>query len=384
MSTQTPTEAIEKAQRLAADFATRAAIHDRDASFPFENFDALRDAGLLNLTTPEEMGGDGFGIEVVCRVVQAIATGDPSTALVLQFHYLNHAGIARGQRWPRPIYEKFCRESLEGIALINNARVEPELGTPARGGLPATTARRTPDGWSLSGRKIYVTGAPILRYVTVWARTDEDPLRVGSFLVPMATKGVSIDPSWDHLGMRATGSDDLVLDNVEIPDEYAIDVRPPEAWLPGQSGPVQQGSLALSAVYNGVAIASRNWLVRYLNERAPTNLGAPLATLPRFQSAVGEIEALLYANDRLIYTLAADVDSGRRTPLPAEGEFVKQIVTENAIRATHMAVELTGNPGLSRANPLERHYRDALCGRVHSPQADVVFAGAGRTALAPG
>src|SRR6266545_2099817 len=137
---------LERTAALAADFATRAAAHDRDASFPFENFEALRDAGLLNLTVPVEFGGQGAGLSLVCRVVEQIARGDASTALVLAMHYIYHAVFARARRWPPGMQERVCRESVEGIALINVLRVEPELGTPARGGLPATTAIPTPDG----------------------------------------------------------------------------------------------------------------------------------------------------------------------------------------------------------------------------------------------
>ena len=87
----------------------------------------------------------------ICRVIEGIARGDASTALVLTMHYLQHAHAARSRRWYPEVYKRLCRESIEGIALLNAARVEPELGTPARGGLPATIAIRTTEGWRLTG-----------------------------------------------------------------------------------------------------------------------------------------------------------------------------------------------------------------------------------------
>lgn len=367
---------------LAADFAARAGDHDRDGSFPFENFERLRDAGLLSLTVPVEYGGRGAGLEAVCRVVEVVAMGDASTALVLGMHYLKHAAMARERSWPEVVHRRLCRESVEGIALINTLQVEPDLGTPSRGGRPATTAERVGDGWRISGHKIYSTGAPILRWLLVGASTADDEPRVGTFLVRADTPGVRIVETWDHLGMRATGSHDVVFQGAVIPAEHALGLRPATARAaPSPLGP-PWSNLVLSALYHGVARAARNWLVGYLNERVPTNLGAPLASLPRFQAAVGEIEALLYTNDRLIYGAACDVEA---SPPPEDtagaSALVKHTATANAIRSVEIGIGLIGNPGLSRQNPIERHYRDVLCSRVHFPQDDVILGQAGRSAL---
>ena len=373
---------LAKVDTLAADFATRASIYDRNSSFPFENFEALHKAQLLSLTVPVEFGGLAVGYTTTCQVIEKIASGDASTALVLTMHYLQHANAARHRRWHPPIYERLCRESVEGIALLNAARVEPELGTPARGGLPATIAKRTSDGWSITGHKQYTTGSPILRYFVVWARTDDEEAQVGSFLVPRDIPGVKIVETWDHLGMRATGSHDLILENVCIPTEYALDVHPVKAESKPDPLMLAGGSLFLSALYQGVATAARNWLVEYLNERSPSNLGSSLASLPHFQASVGEIEALLYANHRLIYSLTKDIDQGEYdSNISLHAQTVKYLATSNAIRSVEIGLQLIGNPGLSKKNPLERHYRDVLCSRVHTPQNDVVFTSLGKSAL---
>ncbi len=339
----------------------------------------------MNLTVPKEFGGQALGYAAVSRVIETIASGDAATALVLTMHYLQHANASRSRRWPDEIYQRLCRESVAGIALLNAARVEPELGTPARGGLPATTAQQTPDGWLLSGHKIYTTGSPILSYFVVWARTTEPEPRVGNFLVPRDVPGVRIAETWDHLGMRATGSHDLILENVLIPLEYALDIRPLSAWSLPDPVQLAGNSLWLSALYQGVAKAARDWLVGYLNERSPSNLGASLATLPRFQTAMGEIEALLYASDRLIYGLANDIDRAEYDNTVAlQAHSVKYLTTNNAIRAVETGLELIGNPGLSRHNPLERHYRDVLCSRIHTPQNDAICMSLGKRALGKG
>ncbi len=369
------------AGELAADFATRAAQHDRDRTFPFENFDALRRAGLLNLTVPVKYGGAGGGVSAIVAVIGRIAGGDASTALVLLMHYLQMAQVLRSERAPKAARERVARESVEGLSLINALRVEPELGTPARGGLPATTARRTQDGWRLSGRKIYSTGSPLLRYGLTWGRTaDENPL-VGWFLVPMHGPGIRVEDTWDHMGMRASGSNDVVFEDALIPLDCAFDLREPKQWAERDLAQVVWNNATISALYDGVARAARDWLLGYLHSRKPSNLGASLATLPRFQEAVGGIEALLGVNRTLIQELAARADADLASIDSVEANLVKFTATNHAIDAVGKALELIGNPGLSRANPLERHYRDVLCSRIHTPQNDVVLLNAGRAAL---
>lgn len=374
------TTTFDKARQLASDFATRAAEHDRDGSFPFENFEKLGEAGLLSLAVAEGLCGRGAGAREIAGVLGIIAEGDPATALVLAMHYIQHFVIARNERFPLHLARKLAFESNRRVALVNALRVEPDLGSPARGGLPATTARWTKDGWLISGRKIYSTGAPILKYYVVWAKTDEVVPRVGSFLVPARQSGISIVETWDHIGQRSSGSHDVVFDNVPIPLDHEIDVRLPEAWKGPDVVHSSIQSIFVAAVYNGVARASKRWLVDFLQNRKPANLGASLATLPRVQEIVGDIEIRLNVNERLIGSIAADHDNG---VILAAGDAhaVKLTVTNNAVAVVEAALSLAGNHGLSRRNPLERYYRDVLCGRVHTPQDDSIRTAAGRAAL---
>jgi alkylation response protein AidB-like acyl-CoA dehydrogenase len=375
----TPT-IFDKASLLASEFADRAATHDRDASFPFENFDRLSEAGLLALTVPAALGGTGAGALDAARIIGILGKADPSTALVLSMHYIQHLVMAKSVRWPGRLARKLAAESVEGVALINALRVEPDLGSPARGGLPATIARKTDTGWRLSGRKIYSTGAPILKWYAVWARTDEPDLRVGLFLVPAGLPGTRIVETWDHLGLRASGSHDVVFDDVVFPLDHEIDVRKPDEWNVPDFTQATVHSIFVAVIYDGIARAARDWLIEFLKNRVPSNLGASLATLPRAQEIVGGIEARLTVNARLIESLAADYDDGVILS-PSESNIVKLTVTNNAVAVVEDALSLTSNHGLSRANPLERHYRDVLCGRVHTPQDDATRLTAGRLAL---
>ena len=370
---------VETALSLAQAFARTAALHDRTAELPVANFQALRQAGLMGLTAPGPLGGRGAGLAEAAAVIGAIAGGEPSTALILFMHYTNLAAIPRG-RWDPALVEEVVGSGATQGALINSLRVEPELGSPARGGLPLTTARATGSGWEISGHKIYSTGSTALGWMLVWAKTDEAVPRVGRFVVPAGSPGTHIKQSWNALGMRATASHDVIFDKVAVPARYAADLRTPDQWKGKEPIEAAWHGALLAAVYDAIARSARDWLVTFLNERKPASLGAPLATLPRFQEAVGEIEKRLLVNRSLIERTGRDVDNGL-VPPAEDSALLKVIVTENAIAVVEQCVKLSSNHGINRDNPLERHFRDVLCGRIHTPQDDSALAASGRRAL---
>ncbi|AZD61078.1 Acyl-CoA dehydrogenase [Pseudomonas chlororaphis subsp. aurantiaca] len=364
-------------QRIGQQLGATAHLYDESGAFPRDNFALLHQHGLLALTVPKHLGGGGASLAQARKVISAVAKGEPSTALILVMQYLQHSRLQDSQSWPEALRLRVAGDAVRDGALINALRVEPDLGTPARGGLPATIARRTAAGWRISGRKIYSTGSHGLSWFSVWARsTDEDPL-VGAWLVHKDTPGISIVEDWDHLGMRATCSHEVLFDNVLVPLDHAVSVSPWSAPQPELDG---EGFLwmavLLSAVYDGIAQAARDWLVDWLETRKPSNLGAALATLPRFQETVGHIDTLLFANRSLL-----DAAAEGHTPASNAAQL-KYLVTGNAIRAVELAIEASGNPGLSRHSPLQRHYRDVLCGRVHTPQNDAVLQGVGKAVFA--
>ncbi len=389
-----PEALVTAARRLAAVLATRADEVDRGGRYSAANIEALWAEGLGSLTLPSALGGAGADLATTAAAVEAVATGDPATALIWVMHLLQLRALSSGDSgWPEHLVRLVAAESVSGPALINALRVEPDLGSPARGGIPATTAVRSvaSDGsavWRITGHKIYSTGSHGLRWMAVWGATaadDPDGQRVGAFLVPADRPGIEIRDTWDHLGMRASASNDVVFHDVEIPLDHAIDLQPPTAIpvRPGGAAVLGWMSALISAVYQGVAVSARDWLVGYLGERVPSNLGASLATLPRFQAAVGEIEVMLHTNARLLADLVGEIDAGgaRAEAAGASSSATKVVVARNVISAVELALSLIGNPGLSYHHPLQRHYRNALCSRIHTPQDDAVFASLGRAAL---
>ena len=156
--------------------------------------------------------------------------------------------------------------------------------------------------------------------------------------------------------------------------------RHPADWRAPDPTQATVHTIFVAAIYDGIARAARDWLLGFLKTRVPANLGAPLATLPRAQETLGAIEARLIANARLIDGFARDFDDGADLSAGESG-VIKLTVTNNAIAVVEDALALSGNHGLTRANPLERHYRDVLCGRVHTPQDDSTRIALGRAAL---
>lgn len=376
--------------RLSAQFAATAADHDRAGRFPHDNFATLQRHGLVGLTVPTAHGGRGATLAEARRVIGAVARGEPATALILTMTYLQHQAIGcADSRWPRHLRERVARDTAVHGALINALRVEPALGSPARGGLPGTVGTRTAEGWTINGHKLYTTGIEGLRWLSVWGRTDDPVPQVGVFLVPRDAPGLRVIESWDHLGLRASGSHEVVFEKVKVPLDHAVDLRAPEAWIPSHGSASDIGAYAqqqawmvvlLGTLYDAVAQAAEAWLGGFLSTRAPGSLGAPLASLPRVQEQVGEIQAPLRTNRVLLDHAAAEVDAGR-TPSATDSGLLKYSVTANAIRAVEIALQLSGNHGLSRQNPLERHYRDVLCSRIHTPQNDAILVAAGKAAL---
>ncbi|MYS20475.1 Acyl-CoA dehydrogenase, partial [Streptomyces sp. DvalAA-14] len=344
--------------------------------------------GLLTATVDRRYGGPGGGLADTVRILRALGGGDPAVALVTAMTLFTHAVQARTPQWPEPVYRELLTESARQPALVNALRVEPDLGSPVRGGLPATTARRgggrtagADAPWELTGHKIFSTGAVALRWMAVWARTDEDPVRVGSFLVRTDSPGIEIRPTWNHLGLRASRSDDVLFDTVPVPAGHVAGLAEPGADGGRDVVGGAWNSLGLTALYLGVARTAQIWLTGFLHGRVPSALGAPLASLPRFQSAVGEIAVRLAGAERLVDALAQAVDAGDESAA-AEAGGAKVLGTRAAIESVEQAVALIGNNGLTQDNPLQRHLRDVLCSRVHTPQDDSVLLTAGRGALA--
>ncbi|MFJ9174061.1 acyl-CoA dehydrogenase family protein [Streptomyces sp. NPDC102360] len=367
--------------RVTERLAATATAHDRTGAFPADGIRATHEAGLLTATVAGRHGGPGLGVAATARILHALGEGDPSVALIAAMSLGVHHRQAVRPHWPEELYEQVLADSAQRPVLLNHVRVEPDLGSPARGGLPATVARRTAGGWSLTGRKRFATGVEGLDWLLVWATTDELAPRVGTFAVPAAAPGIEITHRWDHLGLRASGSHDIALHDVEIPDGNVVDIA---AHGPGAEQDNRAGAafhLPLAALYLGVARAAQRYFHRFAHDRIPANLGHPVARTDRFRRAAGEIALRLDSAEQLVFGGAERVDAADDTYTPERALGARVLADRHSVEAVGLAVRLLGNPGLSRDNPLERHFRDVQCAPVHAPQEDTALLTIGGRAL---
>jgi alkylation response protein AidB-like acyl-CoA dehydrogenase len=359
--------------------AATAAEYDRSGAVPRAGLETAHRAGLLTATVGQEFGGPGLGPVDTARVLVALGEGDASVGLLSANNLNVHASHAASPHWPAAAYDDLLRRSQAGPALVNAIRAEPELGAPARGGLPATTARRTSDGWSLSGRKAYATGGEALAYHVVWVVTDEPVQRVGHLLVPADSPGISWIQTWDHLGLRASNTHDVEYDQVAVPLENFVEIPLTDGVYRDPAAAAGPGSFGHPALYLGVARAARSAFVAYARERVPTALGRPIATTERIQTVAGEIEAQIAQAEALLFGTLLRLEAGH--DVTAQLSVVKVQIARSVVAAVNAAVAALGNPALTRTSPLERHLRDVLCVRIHPPQEDTALLAAGRRIL---
>lgn len=363
---------------LAELAAANARRHDADGSFPHDTIDALIEAGFHTLTIPEDQGGMGASALETMIALERLARGDGSVALAICMHLGHIYGVATSEAWPDDLRRQVIAEVVNDGGLYNTAASEPGLGSPSRGGFFATTAERVDGGWKLNGRKTWATLSPALRWAGVGASIVEngEPVEKASFLVPMDAGGVEIDETWDNMSMSATGSHDLVLTDVVVPDSHRL----PVSGKPSNS----PWSILTSAVYLGVGVAARDFAIAFAKTRKPAAMGGKtIATLPNVQARAAEIELKLLAARSTLYGAVEQWEDRPelRKPLGWQLAGSKVLVTNNAIDITDQALRIVGAAGLQRKHPLERYFRDVRAGLGNPPLDDVAVGIIGRAAL---
>lgn len=379
------TDWVSIARSLAPRFAERAAKHDREGSFPFENFEELRAAGILGMTVPRRFGGGEASLRTFLAAQEEIARADGSTALSLMMHLKAFGQERDSPSYPAAWFEQMCRGAVEQGWLTNTIATEEGLGSPAGGGLPDTTATPSANGWVLNGRKTFSTLSPLLHYLVVLAQvpgTNGERPGVANFMVLSDDTGVRLEETWDSLGMRATGSHDFVFDKVHLPADRLMNRR--QAGGPDARGGAGLAwfALGLAATTIGVASAARDYAVSYARERTP-NSNRTIKEYPGVRTRIAQIDLLLQRSRALVEDAARAwedrVDAGMRS---LDRVVVAKVDTlNNCIEAVDLAMRVVGGVSLQKKRPIERYYRDVRVALHNPPLEDRALEQLARSAL---
>lgn len=353
---------LAEAERLAAGFAARAEQHDRDGSFPHENFAELHRAGFLTLALPPQLGGGGLTLYDFCLVQEALGRGCGATALGYNMHAYNLGG---GLHLFTPALRARVAAAVGEGALVASSLSEPAASL----GTPQVTARKVAGGYRVSGRKYFCTLAPALRFFLFNARLEGFTQPGQSGTVTLAAErgldGMRIIESWDALGMRASGSHDIAFEDAFIADEGLIGVE--GAGSEGGMACLPWYALGIAAVYTGIAGAAFDFTVRYLKGRRLHPLPATVAHLPGTQFSVAAMRIQLETARALIYKTAAELTRGADfgDALLEQVATPQYVATRAAVEVVSQAMQAVGGPSLFRRLPLERWARDVRAGTLH-------------------
>jgi alkylation response protein AidB-like acyl-CoA dehydrogenase len=380
---------IALANELAGRLAERAAAHDRAGTFPLENYADLHESGYLRLVIPREYGGEGADIFEMVLAQERIGCGDGATGVAVGMLVQLLGRLAEERPWPASVFESVCRTIAAEGGLINSVVTEPELGSISRGGTPATQAQPVPGGWRISGHKIFATGAPALRFFVVGLTLPPDEQApkgyVANAIVRAGSPGLRLESAWGaSLSLRTSGSDDVYLEDVFVPDEWVVDRRPIGVALPPSKRPgLNAWGLTIAAVYLGIGQAACDAACEYANNRVPPSLGKPIAELPHIQQWIGTMQVQLDAARAILYNSAQawEARPEDRNALAAQVAAAKYLCTNAACSASDLALRVAGGFSLTRSLPLERYFRDARAGLFQPPQDDLALGQIGRAAL---
>lgn len=358
----------EIADRIAERIGASAAAHDRDGSFVAENYDLLRESGLIGAAVPVELGGDGMDHATLCGVVRRIGRACGSTALAFSMHCHQVAVAAwRWQHVQAPTDGLLRRVAAENLVLVSSGGSDWLQG--------AGTATKVEGGFRIDARKVFSSGCQAGSLLMTSAVYDdpEAGATVLHFAIPFSAEGVTILDTWDTMGMRGTGSHDVELKAVFVADAAVSGRRPQGKWHPLFHIISMIAFPLIYSAYLGVAEGARDAALEMARKK-PANAGLVSLT-GEMQNAVWTAETALTA---MIATAATAQPGPETTSRVMTG---RTVAGRAAIRTVELALEVAGGGAFYRKSPIERAFRDIQGARFHPLQEPAQIELAGRLAL---
>jgi alkylation response protein AidB-like acyl-CoA dehydrogenase len=339
------TDWVSVARRLGEALAPGVAQRDRDGELCLEAFDDFRSTGLTAALVPVEFGGGGAPHREVAAALRELGRHDPATAVALSMHthlvatqvWRHHQGMDA---------ERVFRKVVDDRAVL--------LSTGASDWAPSNgTVRRVDGGYRVTATKTPVSGCGAGDVVVSSARWDDAPdgPQVIHFSVPVGADGVSLERTWDTLGMRATGSDTVRMDDVMVPDAAVSLMRPADGW-PGLLNVVVIAAmpLILSAYLGAADEAVRLACAAVRDPSDPISQQLVGEMLDAHTTAVDVVDAMVRAADGLAFEASA--------PDAARALSRKTVAAEAMVATVRLGLEAVGGRAFSRTSDLERLYRD--------------------------
>lgn len=353
---------------MLARFASRAAAYDRENRFFQEDFDELRAANYLLMPVPTEFGGAGMTLAEVCREQRRLAYHAPATALAVNMH-LYWVGIAADLwRGGDHSLEWLLREAAAGEIF---AAGHAESGNDVPILLSTTKADRVEGGYRFTGRKQFGSLTPVWTRFGLHGMDISDPKqpKVVHAFMPRDTAGYVIKETWDTLGMRATRSDDTILENVFVPDRYIARVVPAggagvDAFI---LGIFAWGLMGFGNIYYGLAKRALDLAVASTKKKTSLALSRSMAYHPEVQHAIAEMAIEIESIGPQLESVAQDWSNGidHGALWPAKIFAAKYRAVEGSWRVIDLGLDVMGGAGIFRSVGYERLVRDARLGRIH-------------------
>lgn len=357
-------EIVTLAGQLADRFAERATTHDRENTFPLENYDDLREAGYLTLTAPKELGGGGASLYDLVLAQERLAMGDGSTALAVNMHVSpigQWASLWRDTQDTR--LEELLRDVVAGKIVW--ASLTSEAGLPNNLMNALTTAERVEGGFRVSGKKVFCTNSVVATNFSFSARFDDPETgpRVGIFRGSKEWDGFTFVETWDTMGMRGTQSNDLVIENAFVPESALVHSLPVGHLDARVLKTVFSWAMpTFGAVYLGIGAGAAEWAKNLVKQRGRERD-------PLVQSSFAQIEILLESARAVLYRHCDEVTTGRIFDLGVQEGFAraglaKVVATNNAVEIMRHVVDVIGGAAYMRRFPVERMWRDVQGGPI--------------------
>jgi alkylation response protein AidB-like acyl-CoA dehydrogenase len=377
-----PTHEPILSDELLQSFAERCGGYDKANRFFQEDFADLRDAGYLTMAVPRELGGRGLTLAEVCREQRRLAYYAPATALGINMHVYWVGLVADLWRSGDRSLEWLLKEAMAG-EVFNAGHSERGNDLPVL--LSTTKAERVDGGFRFTGHKMFGSLAPVYTRFGLhgmWAEAEGGPKIVHAFM-PRDTVGCRIVETWDTMGMRATRSDDVVLDGAFVPDKCIARIVPAGGVDAFVLGIFAWALMGFGNVYCGMAKRAIDLTVPAVRKKTAIAVSRSMAYHPGLQQAVAEMALLFDPIGPHLDAVAEDWSAGvaHGATWPAKIVSAKYHAVTACWRIVDKAMELSGGAGMFRGNDLERLFRDARCGGFHPANSFLVHEIVGKTTL---